>query len=653
MPAFLIALLLFAGPARAADDAAAELARVQAADLRLRARAVDHSKAAKARSRAAEKATAADKRADAIPDSAEAKNAAAELAAAQARRELRKARGKADTTRKNFVGAGRGYIAAEDAYHAETGEYYNVWEYDRVLALLHRPPRQDAEVPDVGGGPEPLPPETPPGTQTPPPPPDGGNDPGGGDPGTPGDPSPPEDVLAQALAFNFHPGGAAAPARGPAPELTPAGADGSRAAAPDASAALSLDKGILLSHPAGGSAAPPRAAAEPERADGPRGALARAEDALRRNPRDGKAWAAKAAALNKLHRYKEAEEAAALAVRLDPGNAKAYRDLAWAQLHNGKADEALANATRMIFLDPENPEGYLLRAFAYEMKGDRARMLADLQRAAAIDPRYANHLARARAGLRLFDPNAPDTDSLLGALPPLPQPPSNALTWVGVLLVAAASLIGAALAVRTRLARPRPPAAAPSADAGLLGGKYRLGAAKGRVREAFDVTLERSVAVLEVAADPAARESRLAAARAASAVRHPNIAELYEVLEEPAGLALVFEWAPGKTLAETLAERRLTLAEAKAVLGPVCEALAYAHERGVAHGAVGPADITVSGDGRVKLVGLGAGAATPADDLAGLAACLRQMLAPSVAAEGLLSSPPADARAFLAALLAL
>ncbi|TBR20348.1 hypothetical protein EPO15_13210 [bacterium] len=336
-----------------------------------------------------------------------------------------------------------------------------------------------------------------------------------------------------------------------------------------------------------------------------------------------------------MRRFGDAELAAKRAVELDRGNAQAYRDLAWAQLHNGKAEDAEASATRMIFLEPENAEGYLLRALAYELKGDRKRMLADLERAAALDPKYANHLANARAGVRLFDPNSPDTDGLLNALAPPPPPRSNALTWLGLFLLSGAGLAVAAQKLPPLIARfkesrrtvqSRPPTAAvprntpAPVDDGLLAGKYQLRRVAGRggmgqVWEAVDKTLERVVAVKEMspelAKDPALRLLYLKEARTIATLRHPNIVEIYEILDLPPQLYLVFEWVSGKTVAQVLIEKkRLPLETVKAVLAPVCEALAFAHERGVVHRDLKPANVMVSGDGHVKLMDFGIARAT-------------------------------------------
>ncbi|TPW19022.1 MAG: protein kinase, partial [Elusimicrobia bacterium] len=358
-------------------------------------------------------------------------------------------------------------------------------------------------------------------------------------------------------------------------------------------------------------------------------ALLSAEEAVRKDPNNPAAWGLKADALNALGRFSEAEAAAQRSVDLDPGNAKGLRALVWAQLHNRKAEEAAGNATKLIRLDPENAESFLLRAFAYELAGDRDRMLADLRTAAGMDPRFANHLARALAGLRLFDPEG-DNSGLMGMLPPPPVRKIE-IPWglLGLLAFAGSAAfaawrwrgeaeafvrerllprrtVGAGLSVRTETPRP---------EEALLAGKYRLErvagqGGMGKVWKAYDPALQRPVAVKEMSpaavAKPQFRALYLKEARALAALPHPNLVEIFEVIETSAQIYLVMEWVSGRTLQQILAEKgALDLEAAKAVLSPVCEALAAAHARGVVHRDLKPANIMVAASGRVKLIDFG------------------------------------------------
>jgi serine/threonine protein kinase len=69
----------------------------------------------------------------------------------------------------------------------------------------------------------------------------------------------------------------------------------------------------------------------------------------------------------------------------------------------------------------------------------------------------------------------------------------------------------------------------------------------------FDPQLQREVAIktLHFAhPDPAKNQALLAEARAVGRMRHPNIVPIYEAGEEVAILYLVFEYVPGKNLAD-------------------------------------------------------------------------------------------------------
>ncbi len=141
----------------------------------------------------------------------------------------------------------------------------------------------------------------------------------------------------------------------------------------------------------------------------------------------------------------------------------------------------------------------------------------------------------------------------------------------------------------------------------------------GVVVKAFDRKLLRNVAIKlmapELAATSAARKRFLREARAAAAVRHENVVQIYAVEEHPTP-HLVMEYVPGSSLHVLLRERGpLETAEVLRVGAQAARGLAAAHDRGLVHRDVKPANILVERSGevlRVKLTDFGI--AQAADD---------------------------------------
>ena len=148
-----------------------------------------------------------------------------------------------------------------------------------------------------------------------------------------------------------------------------------------------------------------------------------------------------------------------------------------------------------------------------------------------------------------------------------------------------------------------------------LSGRYELGeriaaGAMGSVFEAHDTRLGRPVAVKllkdHLADDATFIERFRREARAAAALTHPNIAHVFDFGIDGRHHYLVMELVEGRDLARVLREDGPIEPERTADIGAkIAGALAHAHEGGVIHRDVKPANVILCPDDRVKVTDFG------------------------------------------------
>ena len=131
----------------------------------------------------------------------------------------------------------------------------------------------------------------------------------------------------------------------------------------------------------------------------------------------------------------------------------------------------------------------------------------------------------------------------------------------------------------------------------------------GVVYLAFDLLLNRRVAIKVLSpsalADPERARRLVHEAHAASALNHPNVAQIYEIGEADGARFIVMEYVEGTPLHMVLSSRRLELPEILDIAIQTAEALAEADAKGITHRDIKPANIMLTVRGQVKMIDFG------------------------------------------------
>ncbi len=126
------------------------------------------------------------------------------------------------------------------------------------------------------------------------------------------------------------------------------------------------------------------------------------------------------------------------------------------------------------------------------------------------------------------------------------------------------------------------------------------------VYRAEDTTLRRTVALKILKMDsPAAIDRALDEARSAAALAHPNICTIYSVDDSEGLPVIAMEYLAGRSLAKVIEARPIPPDQAADIVRQIAAGMAVAHEAGVVHGDLKPANVFVTESGTVKVLDFG------------------------------------------------
>jgi len=145
-------------------------------------------------------------------------------------------------------------------------------------------------------------------------------------------------------------------------------------------------------------------------------------------------------------------------------------------------------------------------------------------------------------------------------------------------------------------------------------GHYRLleqigAGGMGEVYRARDERLDRDVAIKilpsSIRDDLPARKRLLDEARSASQLNHAHICTIYEVNEEGGVAFIALEYIAGKPLSAIIPPDGLPTEQVVRYGIQIADALAHAHQRRIVHHDLKPANVTVTPDGKAKVLDFG------------------------------------------------
>jgi len=150
--------------------------------------------------------------------------------------------------------------------------------------------------------------------------------------------------------------------------------------------------------------------------------------------------------------------------------------------------------------------------------------------------------------------------------------------------------------------------------AGLLVRQYRLieklgSGGMGEIYKAQDTRLNRFVAIKVLppsqSGNPEMQRRFIQEAQAASALNHPNIITIYDIIQDGDAQYIVMEYVAGETLQSMIPTSGLRTPQVLRYAAQMADALSVAHAAGIIHRDLKPANVMVTKSELVKLLDFG------------------------------------------------
>ena len=148
----------------------------------------------------------------------------------------------------------------------------------------------------------------------------------------------------------------------------------------------------------------------------------------------------------------------------------------------------------------------------------------------------------------------------------------------------------------------------------LLEGRYRVEGeigkgGMGKVYQGYDIHLQRTVAIKTIHADKAFKRHWLRRfqmeAMIVATLRHPNIVQVYEVIAKGRLPMIIMEHISGLEYDRMIKNEDITQEQIIDHFIAICDAMGYAHGRGIIHRDIKPSNIMITNDGQPKVLDFG------------------------------------------------